>query len=64
MAVLRLGRGFYRSVEGLSEVLESGRYLVEGEELEVSESLSRVAVVEILQLFRGAGGTGSSEPPP
>ena len=46
----------YRSVEELPEVLEPGRYVVEGEELEVYEPLSREAAAEIIRFFRERRG--------
>lgn len=42
----------YRSVEELPDVLEPGRYVIEGEELEILEPLSREAIAEILRFFR------------
>ena len=46
----------YRSVEELPEVLEPGRYLVEGEELEVLEPVGRGTVEELLRLLRERRG--------
>ena len=46
----------YRSVEELPEVLEPGRYLVEGEELEVHEPVGRGTVEELLRLLRERRG--------
>ncbi len=48
----------YRSVEELPEVLEPGRYLVEGEELEVYEPTSRRVVAKMLELLRRYGREG------
>ncbi len=46
----------YRSVEELPEVLEPGKYIIEGEEVEVYEPLSREAVTEIIHFFRKRRG--------
>lgn len=46
----------YSSMKDLPEVLEPGRYIVEGEELEVLEPLSRDAVIEIIRFFRERRG--------
>ena len=46
----------YRSVEELPEVLEPGRYVVEGEALEVMEPVGRGTVEELLRLLRERPG--------
>ena len=52
----REGVKVYRGVDELPETLEPGRYIVEGEELEVLEPLCRDAVAEIIRFFRGRCG--------
>ena len=46
----------YSSVKDLPEVLEPGRYIVDGEELEVLEPLSKDAVIEVIRFFRERRG--------
>ena len=46
----------YRSLEELPEVLEPGRYVVEGAELEVNEPTSRRVVAKMLRLLRERRG--------
>ena len=48
----------YRSVEELPEVLEPGKYIIEGEEVEVCEPTSRRAVAKMLELLRRYGREG------
>ena len=48
----------YRSVEELPEVLEPGKYIIEGEEVEVYEPLSREAIAKMLELLRRYGREG------
>jgi len=46
----------YRSLEELPEVLEPGRYIIEGEELEVLEPVSRGTIEELIRLLRERPG--------
>ncbi len=46
----------YHSVDELPEVLEPGRYLVEGAELEVNEPTSKRVVAKMLKLLRERRG--------
>ena len=52
----------YRNVEELPEVLEPGKYVVEGEELVVYELVSREEITNLLQktrrLLERYGGEG------
>jgi hypothetical protein len=48
----------YRSVEELPEVLEPGKYVIEGEEIELYEPASRHTIAKMLQLLRRYGREG------
>ncbi len=48
----------YRSVEELPEVLEPGKYVIEGEEIELYEPVSRHTIAKMLQLLRRYGREG------
>ena len=46
----------YRSVEELPEELPPGKYVIEGEEIEVYEPVSRGTIEELMQLLRERPG--------
>ena len=48
----------YRSIEELPEVLEPGRYIVEGEVVELYEPTRRDIVAKMLELLRRYGREG------